>query len=201
MPRTANPEIKETLLRASLRCFARNGYQATSLDMIAREAHVTKGAIYWYYKDKAELFENVLQDRVAHLESLVGERLSEKMPPDERLQTLLQTVLDFYSENPDFASLLGILRSGPDSALGPCGANEVAAYYRTVRNDFALMLQQGMEQGVFVQGDPATLAVWTLAFLDGVILQWALDPQEVSIQKLSAALVAQVMRGLCKERG
>ncbi|MCX6378627.1 MAG: TetR/AcrR family transcriptional regulator, partial [Armatimonadetes bacterium] len=116
MPRTANPEIKETLLRASLRCFARNGYQATSLDMIAREAHVTKGAIYWYYKDKAELFENVLQDRVAHLESLIGERLSEKMPPDERLQTLLQTVLDFYSENPDFASLLGILRSGPDSA-------------------------------------------------------------------------------------
>ena len=47
----AGAYLKET----AIDCFARYGYQGTSIDRIAREAGVTKGAIYYHYKDKNDL--------------------------------------------------------------------------------------------------------------------------------------------------
>ncbi len=46
---------KEQILTASAKCFARYGYHDTSVDLIAKEAKLSKGAIYWYYKSKEEV--------------------------------------------------------------------------------------------------------------------------------------------------
>ncbi len=46
---------KEQILTAATKCFARYGYHDTSVDLIAKEAKLSKGAIYWYYKSKEEV--------------------------------------------------------------------------------------------------------------------------------------------------
>jgi len=47
-------------VRAAIDCFARLGYQGTTIDRIARDAGVTKGAVYYHFRDKEELlFETV----------------------------------------------------------------------------------------------------------------------------------------------
>ena len=43
---------RKHLMRAAIDCFARLGYQGTTIDRIARDAGVTKGAVYYHFRDK-----------------------------------------------------------------------------------------------------------------------------------------------------
>ncbi|MBI3269718.1 MAG: TetR/AcrR family transcriptional regulator [Planctomycetes bacterium] len=59
--RTREKDAKRRrILRAAIRCFARSGYDATSLDDVARAAEVAKGTVYLYFKSKADLFGSLL---------------------------------------------------------------------------------------------------------------------------------------------
>ncbi len=61
---------KQAILESALRLFSRRGYESTSLSDIARFAGVTRGAIYWHFKDKGqilvELCEFIDNDRASH---------------------------------------------------------------------------------------------------------------------------------------
>ena len=47
---------KEQILNAAFDCFFEKGYEATSLEEIAKRAGVTRGAIYWHFTDKNDLY-------------------------------------------------------------------------------------------------------------------------------------------------
>ncbi|HYM19389.1 MAG TPA: TetR/AcrR family transcriptional regulator [Candidatus Kapabacteria bacterium] len=46
---------KQQILTATAKCIARYGYHETSVDTIAKESKLSKGAIYWYYNSKEEV--------------------------------------------------------------------------------------------------------------------------------------------------
>jgi AcrR family transcriptional regulator len=50
------PPADQRILDAAARAFMRQGFAATSLDRISDEIGATKGAIYYYYRSKSELF-------------------------------------------------------------------------------------------------------------------------------------------------
>src|SRR5688572_26919473 len=58
-------ETGRRLLEAARRVFVRRGFAATSLDMIVREAGLTKGAVYSRFRSKADLFLALLEERIA----------------------------------------------------------------------------------------------------------------------------------------
>jgi AcrR family transcriptional regulator len=55
---------REKLLDSAARVFAERGYGATTADLVAAEAGVTKGALYWHFKNKEELFLALIDERV-----------------------------------------------------------------------------------------------------------------------------------------
>src|SRR5919109_3938634 len=58
-------ETRERVLAAAGRVFARRGFDATSLDAIAEEAGFSRGAVYYNFVDKEELFLELLDRRCA----------------------------------------------------------------------------------------------------------------------------------------
>jgi AcrR family transcriptional regulator len=56
----------EALLDSASACFFQNGFAATSLDHVAHQARVTKGAIYHHFTSKRELFVAVLERQQEH---------------------------------------------------------------------------------------------------------------------------------------
>jgi AcrR family transcriptional regulator len=58
-------ETRELLLAAAARVFARRGFHATSLDAVAEEAGFSRGAVYYNFADKEELFLELLDRRCA----------------------------------------------------------------------------------------------------------------------------------------
>ena len=70
--RAVAPETRTKLLDAAAKVFAEKGYDGTSMDDIAGEAGMTKGALYWNFDSKEALFHALLEERLyAPLRGLV----------------------------------------------------------------------------------------------------------------------------------
>lgn len=62
-PKQADPLARRQILAAATDVFSRKGYAGTTLDDITAAANLSKGAIYWYFESKAELFTTILGER------------------------------------------------------------------------------------------------------------------------------------------
>ncbi len=86
------------LLAAARALFARDGYSETSLDAVAREANVTKGALYYHFDGKRELFEAVFEEEERRLcETLAAVYKRERDPLEGAFagcRALLEASLD-----------------------------------------------------------------------------------------------------------
>jgi AcrR family transcriptional regulator len=60
----ARGTAREKLLDSAVKVFAERGYRGTSVDLVAADAGVTKGALYWHFKDKEELLVALIDERV-----------------------------------------------------------------------------------------------------------------------------------------
>lgn len=67
---------REIVLDAAAEAFYENGVSRTSLDHIARRAGLTRGAIYWHFKDKADLLTALHSDTMLPQECLLEEALA-----------------------------------------------------------------------------------------------------------------------------
>src|SRR5512139_581423 len=76
---------RRDLINIAIDCFARYGYQGTSIDRIAKAAGVTKGAIYHHFKDKETLLFDAVKTRVGQFERRVA---SDLRPVDDAAQAL-----------------------------------------------------------------------------------------------------------------
>jgi AcrR family transcriptional regulator len=86
---------RAALLDSAVRLFSDKGFAATSLDDVARDARVTKGALYHHFKGgKTELFEAVFQE----VDLRLAERTAAAVPADAGPWELVQAGLDGYLE-------------------------------------------------------------------------------------------------------
>ncbi len=107
-------DTKENILIAALDLFAKDGYEAVSVSMIAGELGITKGALYKHYKSKRDIFNSI----VARMNTTDCERAKEyQMPQDtmdkaqeaykqtslEKIRTYSKAQFRYWTEE-DFAS-------------------------------------------------------------------------------------------------
>lgn len=62
---------KQNLLEAAFHLFLENGYDRTSLEQICQLAQVTRGAAYWHFKNKYEIFENTVIETLNRIHNVV----------------------------------------------------------------------------------------------------------------------------------
>jgi AcrR family transcriptional regulator len=85
---------RRALLNAGRKLFAKNGYGATSTESIVVKAKVTRGALYYHFKDKAELFAAVVEDLVHDTAAAIRKRAGTEEDPWELLNAAFDVFLD-----------------------------------------------------------------------------------------------------------
>ena len=96
-PQSEPVDTRERILAAAGHVFARKGYQAASLDEVASAAGMTKGAIYWHFRSKSDLFFALLDYKFEQNITPVPEELRAAAAaamtgdPRQALTLLLQT--------------------------------------------------------------------------------------------------------------
>ncbi|GIW45018.1 MAG: TetR family transcriptional regulator [Candidatus Binatia bacterium] len=91
MPEQASPSREDSrrdLLNVAIDCFAKYGYAATSIDRIAKAAGVTKGALYYHFKDKEELLFESVKHRLGQFERRVVQEIAPVADPADSIRAL-----------------------------------------------------------------------------------------------------------------
>ncbi len=91
-------EKRAAVLDAALRLFGQYGYRRTSIDDIAREADISKGAVYLSFSGKEELFRALCVSLIERVESAVARARAGKFPIEERLLAILEAKFGLYFE-------------------------------------------------------------------------------------------------------
>lgn len=79
---------RQNVIAAAKRIFCEKGYSATKLEDIGQAVGMTRGVVYWHFKNKAELFQYLVEDAIDSIEILVDEVLAEELSIMERLRKL-----------------------------------------------------------------------------------------------------------------
>lgn len=184
------------ILRASAECFSKNGFNGTTMDQIAKKARVSKGALYWHFKSKEELFVKLKEQRIIQametLEKLYtslgtfdsklakGFELSfSSLTPRQRKKARLN--MEFWVAAPKISGLSKILNDQ--------------------YNRLQALLQSTIEEAI-VKGelrkeiDSKSLSAILIATLDGLELHWAILEKNFDWQKIHATLCEVVLNGL-----
>jgi AcrR family transcriptional regulator len=80
---------RQHLLKAAVKVFSEKGYAATRLSDIAEEANVTRGAIYWHFENKRNLFVALFKERVSPVFNLIDQTLSEDLTPLAKIKKVI----------------------------------------------------------------------------------------------------------------
>ena len=67
-------ERQAAILKAAEACFASAGYHETTIDDIAERAGLSKGAVYWHFEGKHQLFLALLESYISALADEIGPR-------------------------------------------------------------------------------------------------------------------------------
>jgi len=90
---SAPVETRELILNAAGRIFAENGFHATTVRQITREAGVNLAAVNYHFRDKHELYISVLKR--AHQAAAKTEEADQAGTPRQRLRTFIQSFLAY----------------------------------------------------------------------------------------------------------
>jgi AcrR family transcriptional regulator len=98
---------KEAILEAALECFARFGFEGTSMSAVARTAGVTQPLMHYYFSSKDELWRAAVTR--AFDEMLVQQELGndlEELDPVSALKVLIRRFIMFHSRHPLLGPLI-----------------------------------------------------------------------------------------------
>lgn len=169
------------LLEAAIESFATHGYHAASIDRIARAAGVTKGAIYYHFKDKEELLFETVRNRIVEFESRV---LADTSRDDDVLATLRRVVDACFltateSNHRRFIMTLMVEALGTNPDLSEVFRLEL----RRMRGFLADVVRRGQEAGG-VRADvlPDEAAALVVASIMGAEIQHYQDPERIDLR-------------------
>lgn len=182
------------VLDAAAKVFARQGYDATSIDDIADELGATKGRVYHYYRSKTDLLLGVL---ISGAQRLIDEvaPLAEnlELPPDERLHNMAQahamTMMTNFSYQ--FVSLRSLDRHMFEGQ-GARGVvwESVVDRRRQYEQLFTKVIDDGREQGEFAVSD-TKLAVRGLLGALNWITVWFNPEADPTEARMSPEVIAE----------
>jgi AcrR family transcriptional regulator len=159
MVNSRDPErTRQKILDAATEEFARYGLGGARVDRIAERAGANKRMLYYYFKDKDNLFLAALEGSYAHIRAAERELELEHLPPREALERLVQFTWDYFLEHPEFMTLLNSenLHKGRHVRR----SRRVGKLHTPLVETLRGVLQRGEREGVFRKGvDPVQLYI------------------------------------------
>jgi len=174
---------KGKILNCALELFASQGYENTSLDQIAKHAKLTKGAIYWNFKNKEDLFITLFENEIKKYLNHIQFRTRDITDPVKLLETIFKENCNYYLSTPNFCKISHLVLTNKK-----LNTNEkIQGFTAKIQNDLYLMLKNAFEEGIFTKkialNATESLISTFGVILDGIMLQIIFDQQPESIRK------------------
>jgi AcrR family transcriptional regulator len=185
---------RKAILAAAADVFAENGYRGTSLTEIANRVGMTQPGLLHHFSTKDQLLLAVVHEHEEDSEHLAV--MEDLTPENFRLAVSLERLATSNAGARQEQLLLTTLSAEAIPRDHPLHTYFVQRYKR-YRRGLAEILAGAQEHGA-VRTDVNTqeLAREIIATLDGLHLQWLLDPKEINLKKALRAYAERLERDL-----
>ncbi len=191
---------RHKLLDAAEELFQVQGVSRTSLQDIARRAGVTRGAVYWHFKDKADLF-NAMMDRVIlPLEESFQDRLGQEAETDP-LARICSGVMEALVRIAGDPQARRVFEVATHKVEYVDELQAVRLRHLKSRSDFLAQVEHGLQaaarrHSVELAIPVASAAQGMHAIIDGLIQSWLLESTAFDLVTVGRDVLDVYLRGL-----
>jgi TetR/AcrR family fatty acid metabolism transcriptional regulator len=155
---------REKLLHVAIGLFGRHGYHATTVPMIVKESGSSTGAFYFYFRDKEDVFANILEAVGEQVTATLNEAMNGTDPDTiSEMKAAVEAFILYLARHPNEARILIIESSGLSSRLTKIRRAIIASHCRSVERALT-----GISRSI-PQLDPRVVArCWMGAVLEPV---------------------------------
>lgn len=189
-------ETRSRILDAAEDVFHAKGVSQTTLNDVAEAAGVTRGAIYWHFKNKSDLFDGMFERVHLPMEAMVQSSASETEPdPLGQLRAICVFIFQETVRNPRSRKVLDIVfhRCEWVDAAGPLAARQRECFEQGTAN-IERILGNAVIRGQLPPDLDTRLAAVTLhAMIDGLLNNWLFCPGGFALDMEAERLVDACM--------
>ncbi len=193
-------KTRKAILNAAIRLFSEKGIERTTLEDIARGAAVTRGAIYWHFQNKAEIFDTLHQWLYCPVaETIMTDTAQNHPEPLEQLRQLCIQLCQDLEQDKDkqLALNLFIFKCTYSGDLAPYKDKHKQRQHESrqlCRRYFELAKENGT---LPPHADPELLTLSIHCMLKGILYEYLYNPEYFNLSEQAPGVIDLFFKGIC----
>lgn len=190
-------DVKETIIRESIRLFLAKGFRGTSVKEITEAAGIGRGTLYWYFKSKDEILASIFEKwEKAFVEGLMNAVNSREGNFIAKYKVFHKFSTEFARDERELALVFNTLLNEVVGTNSPAETAVRTAYER-YRRVLEGMLEDGKKDGsVKADIDPSLYAHVIAASHTGMLVEWLMGENELIIGPFVRAFRDMILKGV-----
>ncbi|WP_293943860.1 MULTISPECIES: TetR/AcrR family transcriptional regulator [unclassified Sphingobacterium] len=176
-------EMHQRILNAARKIFLEKGYEKTSMRNIANEINYSPGSLYFHFKDKTEIFQELQKEGFTLLLNQL-KVLNSVADPFERLKASGRVFIQFAQENKDYYNLMFMVE---ETVKDPAETRFTIA--QEAINHMCSMIRDCQQQGKFKEMDTDYFTFMVLSAMHGICALFCKDRTTSFINKTNEELM------------
>ena len=202
MVRRTKDEAQETrnrILDAAEHVFSEHGVSRTSLEDIAQAAGVTRGAIYWHFKDKSDLFAAMVNRVTLPMEAMVARSSDESVEdPIASLKACAVSALMRTATDPQVQRVFDVVTHKCEYLGDMAGVNgRISSIQKGCVDRSEQAIRNAIKRGLLpAHVNPRLAAVGLDAMIFGLISNWLANSGYLPLGRQAEAMIDLYLDGL-----
>jgi len=161
---------KKDILDAARTLLFRQGIQATSVNAIAKESELSIGTIYFYFKNKEEIFAALQEEGLEILYTMVTQKEAIENSCEKRLLASATAYLDFSRKHKNYFDVINYFITRPSTFFESGLMTRIHSKGSSILTHLETIVLHGIQQGKFLEKSPYKYTIFFWASLHGLIL-------------------------------
>ncbi|EJS69239.1 TetR/AcrR family transcriptional regulator [Bacillus cereus] len=185
---------KRSIIEAATNSFSTFGYKATTMDQVAKLANVGKGTIYTFFKNKEELFGEIIFNLITEMKQVAEMTIDSNEPFFENVHCTLYSILEFRK---DHQLMIKLIQEERDM-----GTKEVQDVMKqldaTIITFVKSRLEDAIAKGEIMECDPEITAFIMVRLYVSLIFDWEKHHEPLEKEHIAKLFELYLLKGLSK---
>lgn len=186
-------EKYQQLFQESLRLFSVFGYKKTTIEDVARQLSMTKGNLYFYVKNKKDLYQKTIHWALTQWQAHVILAVEKETCPKEKFKTMASTAMAYIEAN---KSLRKLLINDPDIFTLDREKDRFPEANQAAREIIRSIVDQGIAENLFSVTDVSATTEYLFSVYMMFLIQTYVFLDSTAFQQMFDAALELNLRGL-----
>jgi AcrR family transcriptional regulator len=160
---------RNQILDAARKLMLSSGFDKISISKISKEAQLGVGTIYFYYKNKDEIFIALQEEGLSFLFTVIEQISNQEIPADEKIRKIADAYYDFRYNQEEYYHIINYFLSSPKVFFPEAQKNQIDMSGSKILVIIEQIVKVGIETNLFEEADPKKFSIMLWGTLHGLI--------------------------------